>query len=250
MRLGALLGPILVPEKTTTLAEQARMLEAVGFQSLWSAQATGRGFMITDPFITLSVAASVTTRCELGTAVVQAPLYAAADLAHRAISLAQLSGDRLLLDIGAGSTEADFKAFERDFTQRFRRFNVMVPALRDYLRDGNSGEVKLSPWPAVRGRVPLLLGSWGAGVDTAATQFDGWIASGHYRKPPEIHAALDRYRAAGGKRAIVSTLILNDKTDLGQLRDLLQGFASAGFDDAVVMFQPGAPHPDRVRALV
>ena len=57
-------------------------------------------------------------------------------------------------------------------------------------------------------------------------------------------------RAAGGKRAIVSTLILNDQTDLGELRDLLQGFAAAGFDDAVVMFQPGAPHPDRVRALI
>lgn len=250
MRLGALLGPIVSPEKTTTLAEQARMLEAIGYQSLWSAQAVGRGFMITDPFIALSVAASVTTRCELGTAVVQAPLYAPADLAHRAMSLAQVSGNRLLLGIGAGSTEADFKAFERDFTQRFRRFNTIVPALRDYLKQGGSGDVELSPWPAVRGRVPLFLGSWGAGVDKAATQFDGWIASGHYRKPEEIYAALDRYRAAGGKRAIVSTLILNDKTDIGQLRDLLQGFAAAGFDDAVVMFQLGAPHPDRVRALV
>ena len=144
------------------------MLEAVDYESLWSAQATGRGFMITDPFIALSFAASVTTRCELGTAVVQALLYAAADLAHRAMSLAQLCGNRFLLGIGAGSTEADFRVFERDFTQRFKRFNAMVPDLRAYLKEGNSGEVALSPWPAVRDRVPLLLGSWGAGADKAA----------------------------------------------------------------------------------
>ncbi len=250
MRLGTLLGPILMPENATALAEQARMLEGAGFQSLWSAQAIGRGFMITDPFMALSVAASSTTRCELGTAVVQAPLYAAADLAHRALSLAQLCGNRLLLGIGAGSTEADFKALELDYSNRFKRFNTVAPMLRDYLQQGSSGEVALSPWPAVRGRVPLLLGSWGAGVDQAARQFDGWIASGLHRAPPQIHAALDRYRAAGGKRAIVSTLMLSHQTDIGQLRELLQGFAGAGFDDAVVMFQPGAPSPDRVRALV
>jgi len=163
------------------------------------------------------------------------PLFAAADLAHRAISLAQLSGNRFLLGIGAGSTEADFKAFERNFTHRFKRFNAMAPVLRDYLQQGSSGEVALSPWPTIRGRVTLLLGSWGAGVEQAAGQFDGWIASGQYRNPPEIHVALDRYRAAGGQRAIVSTIILNRKTDIGELRDLLQGFAAAGFDDAVVI---------------
>ena len=250
MRLGALLGPILQPDNPAALAEQARMLESAGYQSLWSAQAIGRGFMITDPFIALSVAATVTRQVELGTAVLQAPLYAPADLAHRAMSLAQLCGGRFLLGIGAGSTAADFNAFGLNHEVRFKRFNGVVPALRDYLENGRHGDVDLAPWPSVRGRIPLLLGSWGAGVERAARRFDGWIASGHYRKPPEIHAALARYRAAGGGRAIVSTLILDRGTDLGALRELLQGFATAGFDDAVVMFQPGAPTPDVVRGLV
>jgi alkanesulfonate monooxygenase SsuD/methylene tetrahydromethanopterin reductase-like flavin-dependent oxidoreductase (luciferase family) len=250
MRLGALLGPVLTPEDPRTLARQAAMFESAGYESLWSAQAIGRGFMLPDPFVALSCAAAVTSQVELGTAVVQAPLYHPADLAHRVLSLSQVAGDRLLLGIGAGSTEADFRCLGRDHAARFATFSAMLEPLRELLRHGNHADTSLSPWPAVLGRVPLLLGSWGEGVVRAAGHFDGWIASGNHRTPAQIHASLARYRAAGGGRAIVSTLILTARTDPGELRERLQGFAEAGFDDAVVMFQPGAPHPDRVRALV
>ena len=47
MRLGALLGPVL-DSGPNELAEQARMLAGEGFESLWTAQAVGRGFMIMD----------------------------------------------------------------------------------------------------------------------------------------------------------------------------------------------------------
>ena len=104
MRLGALLGPVL-DTGPNEIAEQARMLADKGFESLWSAQAIGRGFMIPDPFIALSVAATVTTEIELGTAIVQVPLYHPTDLAHRVMSLQQICGSRLLLGVGAGSTE-------------------------------------------------------------------------------------------------------------------------------------------------
>jgi hypothetical protein len=95
-----------------------------------------------------------------------------------------------------------------------------------------------------------LLGSWGRGVARAAREYDGWIASGAYRQPDEVIEALRRYRAAGGGRAVVSTIQLGPRTDLGELRERLGRFAAAGFDDAVVMFLPGAPAPSVVRALV
>lgn len=249
MRLGALLGPVN-PSQPRYLAEQAKQLESAGYSSLWTAQAIGRGFMITDPLIALSVAATVTEKVELGTAVLQASLYHPADLAHRVSSLAQIAGDRLILGLGAGSTEADFKAFDRDYGGRFSTFRTMLPAVRNFLATGAHQSTQLSIWPQVLGRVRLYFGTWGAGVERAAREFDGWIASGHYRSPPEVAAALVRYRAAGGGRAIVSTLILNRETDLGALREKLQAFASAGFDDAVVMFQPGAPDVDAVRRLI
>jgi alkanesulfonate monooxygenase SsuD/methylene tetrahydromethanopterin reductase-like flavin-dependent oxidoreductase (luciferase family) len=41
----------------------------------------GRGFMLTDPFITLAIAAAVTKKAELGTAILQMALYDPVDIA-------------------------------------------------------------------------------------------------------------------------------------------------------------------------
>jgi alkanesulfonate monooxygenase SsuD/methylene tetrahydromethanopterin reductase-like flavin-dependent oxidoreductase (luciferase family) len=250
MRLGALLGPIVDASEPNALADQARRYAGEGFESLWSAQAIGRGAMYTDPFVALSVAAAVTEKVELGTAVVQVPLYHPVDLAHRALSLRQVAGERVLLGVGAGSTQTDFDAFGRDYASRFRTFGESVEVLRQLFEEGRAGETNLSPWPAVLGGLPLLLGSWGKGVERAAASFDGWIASAHYRTPDQVVEALDGYRAAGGRRAVVSTILLGAGTDLGETGDLLGRFAEAGFDDAVVMLLPGGPSATDVRRLV
>ena len=123
MRLGALLGPVTGNSPGNLLAEQARTLATEGFDSLWSAQALGRGFMLTDPFVALSVAATAAEDVELGTAVVQAPLYHPMDLAHRIFSLQQVCGNRLIMGLGAG------------YPGRLRR---LLPPLRGTLR-GLSG---------------------------------------------------------------------------------------------------------------
>ncbi len=250
MRLGALLGPVTGNSPPDFLAEQARRYAGEGFDSLWSAQALGRGFMLPDPFIALSVAATAAPEMEIGTAVVQAPLYDPMDLAHRIFSLQQVCGNRLIMGLGAGSTADDFAAFSRPFETRFGDFRTLVGSLRQILRTGNSERGDLSPWPSVRGGPPLFLGSWGRGVERAAREFDGWIASAHYRTPEQVIAALGRYRQAGGGRAVVSTIQLPAGTDLGELRDRLARFAEAGFDDAVVFILPGGPAPDAVRRLL
>ncbi|MGD8816559.1 MAG: LLM class flavin-dependent oxidoreductase [Acidobacteriota bacterium] len=248
--MGALLGPLADAASPRALAEQARTYAGEGFTSLWSAQAVGRGFMITDPLIALTVAATVTDEVEIGTAVLQVPLYPAMDLAHRVFSLQQLCGERLILGVGAGSTAADFAAFGRDYAARFASFQQSVDALREILATGSHDDVTLSPWPNVLGGPPLLLGSWGNGVERAAREFDGWIASAAYRSVEEIESAARRYREAGGGRSIVSTIQIGADTDLGALREKLHRFAEAGFDDAVVMILPGGPPPGDVRKLV
>ncbi len=252
MRLGALLGPVL-DTGPNELADQARQLEAAGYESLWSAQAIGRGFMITDPLIALTVAATVTTAIELGTAIVQLPLYHPTDLAHRVLSLQQVTGPRLLLGVGAGSTEHDFDAFERDFRVRFREFDESLTELEVAFQTGANATAELSPWRSVEGGPPIYFGTWSGGVERAATQFAGWIASGHYRTPDELEEALKRYRGArsdGGGRAIVSTIQLPARKSLGEVADLLGRFEEMGFDDAVVMFLPGGVSPEEVRGLV
>lgn len=250
MRLGALLGPVSGDAPPTVLAEQARMLAGEGFDSLWSAQAVGRGFMMSDPFVALGVAATVAEDVEVGTAVVQAPLYDPMDLAHRVFSLQQVCGDRLVLGVGAGSTASDFGAFGRRFDTRFEDFTTRVEALREIFRTGGSAAGNLSPWPSVQGGPPLFLGTWGHGVERAGREFDGWIASANYRTDEQVVDAHGRYRAAGGGRAVVSSIMLPAGTDLGELGARLDRFADAGFDDAVVFPLPAGPEPRAVRRLV
>ena len=76
MKLGVLLAPINDASQQKSIAEQAMRFEALGFNSLWTAQAMGRGFMMTDPLLTLATAAAVTQTIQLGTAVPPRPPYA------------------------------------------------------------------------------------------------------------------------------------------------------------------------------
>lgn len=249
IRLGALLGPVVDGASTHMLADQARRYAGEGFTSLWAAQAIGRGFMVPDPFIVMSVAATATDSVEIGSAIVQVPLYHPLDFAHRVVSLHQICGNRLILGVGAGSTLSDYAAFDRDPEARFRALPASLDALRAVYTPGTPLNGVLTPWPSLT-PPRIFYGTWGKGVEKAAREFDGWIASGHYKSVDEVSAAAARYKAAGGGRSIVSTLILDEATDLGEFRERLSRFADAGFEDAVVMIRPGGPSAATVRKLV
>lgn len=246
MRLGATLAH-LSPGPPPPTAEWARQLAGAGFESLWIHQVIGRGYLVPDPFVTLAVAATATEGVELGTATVQIPLHHPADLAHKVLSLAAVCGDRLTLGVSPGSTEVDFTTLDRDHAARFRTFDENLVRLRVLLANGGDERAELSPTGST---VPLLIGSWGAKVERAAREFDGWLASGYRRTPDQIVAAHDRFRAAGGGRAVVCAIPVATETDLGPTGETLHRYAEAGFDDAVVVIEPGGPDPERVRALL
>ena len=248
MRLGATLAR-LAPGPPIAIAETARRLVGAGFESLWVPQVIGRGYLVADPFVTLAVAATATEDVELGTATLQVPLYHPADLAHRIHSLALVCGDRLTLGVSPGSTQTDYLAFDRDYPARFRTFQANMARLRPLLEHGRDAAADLAPAGMAR-RPPLLLGSWGASVERAASEFDGWLASALRRTPDQIIEAHQRFRAAGGRRAVVCALRVAHSQDLGSTRDALQRYADAGFEDAVVLLDEGGPTPEQVRALL
>ncbi|HAK51123.1 MAG TPA: 5,10-methylene tetrahydromethanopterin reductase [Gammaproteobacteria bacterium] len=250
MRMGAILSPLADASNPTSLADQARSYEEIGFSSLWVVQAIGRGFIFTDPLIALSVAATVTERVSLGTAVLQLPLYRPMDLAHRVFSLQQICGERLILGVGAGSTEQDFIAYGVKYEDRFKILNAALADLREIFASGGLEESNLSPWDTVIGGPPIYLGSWGAGVKRAAQEFDGWIASANYRTVDEVTIAAEEYKKAGGGPSVISTIQVSRKTDLGELKENLGRFAEAGFDEAVVMIHASGPSPEKVLALL
>jgi alkanesulfonate monooxygenase SsuD/methylene tetrahydromethanopterin reductase-like flavin-dependent oxidoreductase (luciferase family) len=248
MRLGATLAH-LSPAPPMPIADWAKRLVDTGFESLWVPQLIGRGAFVPDPFVTLAVAATATEGVELGTATVQVPLHHPADLAHRILSLLLVCGDRLTLGLSPGSTDTDFAALDRDYASRFTTFRQNVARLRVLLADGRDERADLAPAGVINGRPPLLLGSWGANVDRAAREFDGWLAADSRRTPEAIIAAHQRFRAAGGKRAIVCAIRLSSTDDLGPTGEALHRYADVGFDDAVVVIEAAGPTPEQVRAL-
>ncbi len=247
MRMGAVLVPFSPQRQQASLAERARRYADAGFTSLWAASSFGRGVFMADPFVALTVAASVTRGVELGTGIIQVPLHHPVELAHRILSLVEVCGERLTLGVGAGSSETDFSALQRDFGGRLDALHRRLQPLRSLLRTGEWGEVSLNPVPGPP--PPIFYGTWGSDIERAAREFDGWIASARFGKAQQLDARLKRYRAAGGRRAIVTTIIVSADSDLGKLRARLQQYADYGFDDAVIMFMPQAPAPERVRRL-
>lgn len=246
MRLGATLAH-LSDAPPFTVDRWADRLVTAGFESLWTPHIIGRGSLIPDPFVTLATAATATQDVELGTATVQVPLYHPADLAHRVLSLMSVCGDRLTLGVSPGSTKTDFATLDLDYTARFATFHRNTARLRILLDHGRDEHANLTP---AGGRPALLLGSWGVNVERAARDFDGWLASGYRRTPDQIIAAHERYRAVGGRRAIVCAIPLDSRDDLEPTGEVLRRYAQAGFDDAVVLIGSGGPDPEEVRALL
>ncbi len=255
MRLGVVLprsAPDGSPLTGDALVEGARVIERLGFDHAWSFDSIGRGFLIPDPLIAVSVAASVTQRIEVGTCILQVPLRRPVELAHRILTAHLVCRGRLLLGVGAGSTKADFDAVGVPFETRLRDMDEQLAIMRKLWAGEQVGAASLMPWPAALGGPKVLIGSWRGEkwIPRAAKEFDGWIASGARSSFTAIREGIARYRAAGGTRAIVTNLAidldapttaLNDdepfhmKCGADAARERLQRLADLGYDDAVLV---------------
>ncbi len=237
MRLAACL-PVMSadgPPTARATAEWARTLEDLGYTGLWTFDAVGRGFMLPDPLQALTVAAGATEQVELVTGVLQLAIRRGRETGHRALSLAGMSGGRLLLGVGPGSTAADFEAFGGTFADRFDTFDHELAELRDVL----TGD-RLTPWPAVVGTVPVALAGWRGGwIERAAREGATWLASGVHADDAQLAEGLARYRAAGGTRACVTNVQIGD--DPGPAVDRLRHLAELGFDDASILDLRASP---------
>jgi alkanesulfonate monooxygenase SsuD/methylene tetrahydromethanopterin reductase-like flavin-dependent oxidoreductase (luciferase family) len=140
--------------------------------------------------------------------VLQVPLRNPVELAHRILTAHLISGGRLLLGVGAGSTRADFDALGLDFTERLQAFEDALPVMRRLWRGEKVGAANLTPWPTALGGPAVLIGSWGGKrwIPRAAQEFDGWIASAGRTNLNTLTEGIQRYRAAGGKRAIATNI--------------------------------------------
>jgi alkanesulfonate monooxygenase SsuD/methylene tetrahydromethanopterin reductase-like flavin-dependent oxidoreductase (luciferase family) len=244
-------GAALAP---SGVADAARQIEAAGFESAWVFDAIGRGWLMPDPLTALALAGTVTRSIELGTGILQVPLRNPVELAQRVLTTHLVSGGRLLLGVGAGSTATDFAALGLDFTARFRRLDESLTLMRRLWAGERVGNASLGPvWSSVAGGPPVLIGSWAGSrwIVRAAKEFDGWVGSGARSTWGLLRQGIARFRELGGRRAVVTNVVVDlqqaapspagpdDPFDLKCPRDVarerLHHLCELGFDDVVLV---------------
>ena len=154
----------------------ARLAEDVGFDTLWLgdhllyryADGSTRGPW--EAWTTLSALAASTTRIHLGPLVAATAFHAPAMLAKMAATVDEVSGGRLVLGLGAGWNETEFRAFGFPFDHRIDRFEEAFTIVRTLLQEGaidfdgryfQARDCELLPRPARPAGPPLLIGSKG-----------------------------------------------------------------------------------------
>src|SRR6266508_2982972 len=137
---------------------------------------------------------TMTLATTVALAVVRGPVPVAKTLG----AIDRLSGGRLVVAVGPGSSHLDYRSVGIDFEERWRRLDEAVMALRAlWGRDAepfigrfySTEDVRLQPTPAQPGGPRIWIGSWGsdAGLRRVARLGDGWLASA-YNTTPELFA--------------------------------------------------------------
>lgn len=251
MKIGiGYLGEALENLTRDSLLEGARAAEAAGFDGLWYFDAIGRGRILPDPLIALTLAASVTKTLDVGTCIVQVPLRQPVALARAALTAHHLCEGRFSFGVGAGSTRTDFDFSGLNFDTRLKDLGEALPLMQKIWRDEEIAGARIAAWPPAKGGPPILIGSWAGKtwIPRAATEFDGWIASGARSTFNKLKEGIANYRAHGGKRAIVTNIKVDLSApaqdmpddgpfhlccDLKTAQERFRRIADLGYDEAI-----------------
>jgi alkanesulfonate monooxygenase SsuD/methylene tetrahydromethanopterin reductase-like flavin-dependent oxidoreductase (luciferase family) len=162
-----------------TLLDWARRAEERGFSGL--ATIDRIAYPSYDSLSTLAAAAGATSRIELLTNILIAPIYQPVLLAKSTASIDQLSGGRFTLGAAPGGRADDFAITGRDFHTRGRELDAQLDLLRRAWRgelvEGSS--LPVCPTPVRDARVPILIGGYSDAAIRRVVSFgDGWTVGG------------------------------------------------------------------------
>jgi probable F420-dependent oxidoreductase len=255
----------------------ARAAEDVGFDSVWVGdhllyRGDGRPERGPwDAWVLLSAIAAATERVHLGPLVACTAFHSPGLLARMAAGVDEVSGGRLVLGLGAGWNEAEFRAFGLPFDRRAARFEESFEVVRRLLAgervsvDGRFTRVAdavLLPRP--NRRPPIMIGSSGERVLAASlphvdawnTWFDvfGNTAEGFAAESAKVDAIAERVGRAGAEiQHSACVLVVLDPTthersvpagcvplegSADRIADGLHSLAQAGADEAILVVDP------------
>ncbi len=141
LKVGVQLPEVEYEPRWTDLAAMARIAEDIGLDSVW----VGDHYLYRQPdgargpweaWTQLAAIAAVTSRVEIGPLVASTSFHQPGVLAKLAMTVEEISGGRLILGLGAGWNETEYRAFGFPFDHRVSRFEEAFTIIRTLLREG------------------------------------------------------------------------------------------------------------------
>ncbi len=206
IRVGVQLPEVEYVARWPQLREMALLAEAIGLDSIW----VGDHYLYRDQlgvrgpweaWTQLAAIAAVTSRITLGPLVAATSFHQPGVLAKLAHTVDEIAGGRLVVGLGAGWNEPEYRAFDFPFDERVARFEEAFTIIRTLLREGrvdHAGrfhtlrDCALLPPPARPGGPPLMVGSIGPRMlRITMPHVDAWNAwYAYFGNTPEGYRAV------------------------------------------------------------
>ncbi len=178
----------------SVMVDVAQACEAAGFDSVWTGEhvvlpdpqvppsPVAPEVPMLDPGVALAWIGAKTTTLKLGTGIIILPQRNPLVLAKEMASLDHLSGGRLLLGVGVGYLEPEFRALGIPMEDRGGRTEDYIAAMRAiWSGESHSGPyapfagVKANPRPVQGAGLPVIMaGHTAAAFRRAVTTAQGW----------------------------------------------------------------------------
>jgi probable F420-dependent oxidoreductase len=247
------------------LVAAARAAEAAGFDSVWA----GEHVVLPDPqvppspmkpqdpaldsLLALTWAAAHTTRIRLATGILILPQRNPVVLAKEVATLDVLSGGRVMLGVGAGYLEPEFRAIGANFAERGRVTDEYLEALQALWYDehpeyhgrfADFAGIDARPRP-LQQPIPLVAaGHSPPAYRRAVARAYGWY--GYWLTPDDAAASIAGLRAAGEQVERPNSLgaLEISVTPRGRITpQLVEAFAEVGVHRLVALAPPTPDGP-------